>query len=493
MGTGLSWTWSTATIYRHKDFLPSFPTLRAFLSYPYIVPTIACSIITALSTLFLLCLILSCYGGLEFISSHHLSSLLNIPISSFHGYSLALPSQSLSFLLMVPGLTLSIIASCYWIFTIFLSSIIHEFGHSLLALIHHVDLVDLGIFVHFGLPGAFVALDDTQFNTKSNYIKLLILCAGPLHNFLLCIISKFALSNLITMFAWGYAISNHVMILNVKPNLGLNSHFYKGLVIDSINGHQLVTGLQDYKDTFAKQTLNNVITKKCFYPTIIPKSDIHCCSTATFDFKNTTNCVWDLKSIETFQLITKHITQNEDTNGIIRGMNIYPNMCNLLSLEFLDGVDCNRNEDCSEHQVCMGTALFDDKRIIKMNVFDISSPSKMKPITFIGSPNSFLSSVLVTEILPIWPFLPRSLPYNTEIIFRYLYSLNLTLGFFNLIPAFKLDGYHILLVLPKLLRDIGVLKKKHLESSLFICRQIVSINSMLLVLICALSIFKLLI
>ena len=76
----------------------------------------------------------------------------------------------------------------YWLISIFVLAVIHEFSHGVMSRVHGVRIKSsgfafLGIFVPI-LPAAFVEPDEKQMRKKSTGAKLSVFAAGPFSNIL---------------------------------------------------------------------------------------------------------------------------------------------------------------------------------------------------------------------------------------------------------------------------------------------------------------------
>jgi len=80
----------------------------------------------------------------------------------------------------IPGLPS--ITFSYWIISIFVVALIHEFSHGIFACFHKIKIKSSG-FAFFGpILAAFVEPDEKQLNKKSRFAQLSVFSAGPFSN-----------------------------------------------------------------------------------------------------------------------------------------------------------------------------------------------------------------------------------------------------------------------------------------------------------------------
>lgn len=82
---------------------------------------------------------------------------------------------------IIPGVNLPSSQFFYYFLTLFLSGLVHEFGHAIAATSNNVRVNGFGLFIIFVFPGAFVDLNSDHVNYVNNVKKLRIFCAGIWH------------------------------------------------------------------------------------------------------------------------------------------------------------------------------------------------------------------------------------------------------------------------------------------------------------------------
>jgi S2P endopeptidase len=112
-------------------------------------------------------------------------------------------SNAMQFAIAIPGLTLPWHQFGFLWIAIFVSVAFHEFGHALAAAAFGVRTVNVGMFIAWLFPGAYVELDDTQLHqVDSDFVHtgseeqeriaarrvLTVASAGVWHNVVLCVV-----------------------------------------------------------------------------------------------------------------------------------------------------------------------------------------------------------------------------------------------------------------------------------------------------------------
>ena len=95
-------------------------------------------------------------------------------------------AQGVGLVLPFPGKGIFYVPFFYWIISIFVILIVHEFAHGLIARAHNIrvkssGLAFVGIIIPL-LPGAFVETDEKQSQKRPHSQQLSIFAAGPLAN-----------------------------------------------------------------------------------------------------------------------------------------------------------------------------------------------------------------------------------------------------------------------------------------------------------------------
>ena len=167
--------------------------------------------------------------------------------SAVQGAALVLPIQAKG-IFYVPFL--------YWIISIFIIAVIHEFSHGLLARAHNVKVKSSG-FAFLGavvpiIPAAFVEPDEAQLNKKPIGPQLSVFAAGPFAN----IIAAFAFLGimlLLTPFILNNIVTQEVMITGVAEGYGAEQA--------GITANESIISIDDQKIN-SRSELSKVLAEK---------------------------------------------------------------------------------------------------------------------------------------------------------------------------------------------------------------------------------------
>lgn len=128
------------------------------------------------------------YVGLIIISYiliKNLYDLFTVP-AVVSGVSLVLPGVN------VPGL--GVLPFWYWLLSIFLIAIVHEFSHGIVARAHNVPVKNTGIVFFGPIMGAFVEPDEKKLSKEKDIVQYSVLAAGTFSNILLAIVALLCLT-----------------------------------------------------------------------------------------------------------------------------------------------------------------------------------------------------------------------------------------------------------------------------------------------------------
>ncbi len=128
------------------------------------------------------------YVGLIFISYiliKNLYDLIATPTAT-SGVSLVLPGIN------VPGL--GILPFWYWLLSLFLIAVVHEFSHGIVARAHKIPVKNTGIVFFGPIIGAFVEPDEQKLTKEKDITQYSVLAAGSFSNIILGILAILLLS-----------------------------------------------------------------------------------------------------------------------------------------------------------------------------------------------------------------------------------------------------------------------------------------------------------
>ncbi|KAH7948335.1 hypothetical protein HPB52_020605 [Rhipicephalus sanguineus] len=120
----------------------------------------------------------------------------------------------------LPGVNLPLSDIFYYIATLIVCSIFHEFGHALAAVRENVRIQGCGFFVLGIFPGAFVDLPKDQVSVLSPWRQLKIYCAGVWHNIVAALLALLLLFGNKYLLAPFYAENSGVSVISVLKESG---------------------------------------------------------------------------------------------------------------------------------------------------------------------------------------------------------------------------------------------------------------------------------
>ncbi len=187
------------------------------------------------------CFIGFAFFGLLFISFNVLSMLFNLfisPRTTSQGVALILPLTN------VPGL--GYLSFWHFLITIFVTVLIHEFAHGIVARAHNVPVKSSGLGV-FSLilplfPLAFVEPDEKKLQKDKDIVQYSIFSAGPMVNiifaFLIMLLTAYVMVPVENNITHPVGFSFNGLMDNYSAEeVGMQP----GMIINEVNGMQVLT------------------------------------------------------------------------------------------------------------------------------------------------------------------------------------------------------------------------------------------------------------
>ncbi|HLD00139.1 MAG TPA: site-2 protease family protein [Candidatus Nanoarchaeia archaeon] len=128
------------------------------------------------------------FVGLVAISYILIKNLVDLILNpaTTTGVSLVLPG------LNIPGL--GVLPFWYWLISIFVIAIVHEFGHGIVARAHNVEVKNTGIVLFGPIIGAFVEPNEDQLKKQMDIKQYSVLAAGAFSNIILALMALILLN-----------------------------------------------------------------------------------------------------------------------------------------------------------------------------------------------------------------------------------------------------------------------------------------------------------
>ena len=193
--------------------------------------------------------------GMAFISFDIVKGLYNILFAS------AAPTVGVVLPFEVKGAFY--VPFAYWLISIILVMIVHEFSHGIFARLYSVRIKSTGLAFAGAIvpiiPGAFVDIDEKQLNKKSVFQQLSVFSAGPFANFVFAALFFVILISLIPLVDVFYQ-PNGVKITEIVKNSPAEiTGLAVGSVITNIDGKTIKTS-DDFSAAFDGKIRGNKIS-----------------------------------------------------------------------------------------------------------------------------------------------------------------------------------------------------------------------------------------
>ncbi|KAJ2743635.1 hypothetical protein GGI20_003607 [Coemansia sp. BCRC 34301] len=382
---------------------------------------------------------------------------------------------------VIPGITMPLGHLWYYLLSLVLCAIVHELGHALAAARARIRLRSFGLFVMGVYPGAFVDLPRDKLEQAPVVQQLRIVCAGVWHNAVAALLAWL----LVHSGGLGWAFSHSgwvradagVVVVDVSQSSPLYGHIpllstvYR---VDDIELHTPVNNASYMPDQFGSSPIarwSNVLTNT---------RDSRETATAGFCARLADN-VDDGLCCE----MSPQFPLGESPDANIFCFERYKrpvlqapssSMCFDLrnALARSGSIRCQSDQDCaigasggrqtlfgrkghdmsqsssssSSPGVCvLPSSPYPESRVIRLYHHPFGEKRQGEMLIYVGSPKALWLEMQVSSLQPRWRWLSCRLPSWTEALFQYVLSFSLAFCLLNAIPAWYLDGDHLLRLL----------------------------------------------
>jgi membrane-associated protease RseP (regulator of RpoE activity) len=288
------------------------------------------------------------------------------------------------------------------------------------------------------IPGAYVSIDTIEFESKSSLARFMISAAGSWHNLIFGFLSFSILKRFGLFFMVFFdRATDGVLLLSTVDGNGITS--YPNMIITHINDEPIIGGIKGYETVIEKLILPIAGPFRCTNST---SKSLTCCQSQIVE-QNPLQCLWDFQSIYNYATIPQ-----------LQSTNVVPQMCMDLTDAFLNGNRCTSNQDCDG--ICVGPFHTGSERFIHLRLEQIFDKGDSYQLNLVGNPVELHAALLVYDFIPKSRWVSTWIPFYIEILLRYICSLNIALGIFNMIPAFQLDGISAWKALVSILCNTGL-------------------------------------
>ncbi|XP_055691802.1 membrane-bound transcription factor site-2 protease [Lutzomyia longipalpis] len=331
---------------------------------------------------------------------------------------------------LVPGVTLPLDELHYYLGTLLVSSVVHELGHAVAAVLEDVPVLGFGVRVYFFLPVALTELNSDQLNGLRVWRKLRVLCAGVWNNLTLGLVALLLLQSSMPILGWFYHINRGVYVTEIEkksPLLGARG-LVVGDFVTKINSCD-VRNLDSWYDCLLQALRKQ--PAYCLSSEFIHRHDestpvgtvdglTQCC-----DPENPTNTCFEYLGESDILEIPQHVC-----------------LPMRLSVEnsFRYCENDNRCTDKGEQGYCLKPLLANSTTILEIT-------RRGRNVIYLGHPGDIYRTVKVSNFIPKLRYIAPNLGDAFTLFLRYLTVFSFGLVLVNVIPCYGFDGQHIVSVL----------------------------------------------
>ncbi|XP_068698090.1 membrane-bound transcription factor site-2 protease-like isoform X2 [Montipora foliosa] len=344
------------------------------------------------------------------------TSVVVLSLTLYKAFSRDAPEQVLT--PVMPGVNLPWSQVLYYLGTLTISGVFHEFGHAISAVREQVRVNGFGMFFMLIYPGAFVDLYTEHLTVISPLRQLRIYCAGVWHNAVLVLVGLLLIWCLPYLLVPFYVTGQGAVVFSVLKESPLYGSIEPGDTVLSLYGCQV----------YNKQDWNNCISK-----TLNTPQHGYCTDMLTITRKNSsqgafyTGGVYDCcKNSTSSRFCFKYESLSHS-----KGYACLPARSTMQSRKFCDlPTDCDGPGD----KVCVHPSLDNSSRLLRI----IRSTSS--DVLYVGDPLLLQYTVGIIDYQRRSKILPMEFPTVLETFLIYLVSLSGALALLNMVPCYSLDG-----------------------------------------------------
>lgn len=344
------------------------------------------------------------------------TSVVVLSLTLYKAFSRDAPEQVLT--PVMPGVNLPWSQVLYYLVTLTISGVFHEFGHAISAVREQVRVNGFGMFFMLIYPGAFVDLYTEHLTVISPLRQLRIYCAGVWHNAVLVLVGMLLIWCLPYLLVPFYVTGQGAVVFSLLKESPLYGSIQPGDTVLSLYGCQV----------YNKQDWNNCISK-----TLNTPQHGYCTDMLTITRKNSsqgafyTGGVYDCcKNSTSSRFCFKYESLSHS-----KGYACLPARSTMQSRKFCDlPTDCDGPGD----KVCVHPSLDNSSRLLRI----IRSTSS--DVLYVGDPLLLQYTVGIIDYQRRSKVLPMEFPTILETFLIYLVSLSGALALLNMVPCYSLDG-----------------------------------------------------
>lgn len=333
----------------------------------------------------------------------------------------------IGFEIMLPGVNLPLDEIGYYVAALAVSSVVHELGHGIAAVLEDVPVTGFGFFIFLIFPVAYTELGQEQLNSLRIWRKLRVMCAGIWHNILLSLVFYTVFLALSTIFTPLYNVNIGVSITNIKSDSKLLGE--RGLHINDV-----VTNINDCPVKNVESWYGCLLESIRQQPAYCISNDFvlnHDESIPVFHSNEGLTECCDTKN--TKNLCFEYIT--ESYYGVLE-------LPQFMCLNVRNVIE-NSNSD-----YCHKTIKCHDSFCIKPIVDNATTVMHLKRLTgtdvmYVGHPADLSRYMKVSDFVAKTKLFPASFIDGIANFIKYVVVFSFGIAVVNVIPCFAFDGQFI--------------------------------------------------
>lgn len=347
-----------------------------------------------------------------------LSSLMNNQTSS--------QEIDMGFEIMLPGVNLPIDEIGYYVTALAVSSVIHELGHGIAAVLDDVPVTGFGFFIFLIFPVAYTELGQEQLNSLRIWRKLRVMCAGIWHNVVLSLIFYIIFLALPTIFTPLYNVNIGVSITTIKTESKLLGA--KGLQVNDVVTHINDCHVQNL-DLWYGCLLDSIRQQPAYcisndfvlnHDESIPVYHSNEGLTECCDRKNMKNLCFEYISESSYGVLELPQFMCLNVRNVIEN-----------SLDYCHKTIKCQDNFCIKPMLNNATTVIHLKRLIG------------KDVIYVGHPADLSRTIKVSDFVAKTKMFPSSFIDGISNLIKYVVVFSFGIAVVNVIPCFALDGQFI--------------------------------------------------
>ncbi|XP_003743241.1 membrane-bound transcription factor site-2 protease [Galendromus occidentalis] len=332
-------------------------------------------------------------------------------------------SSSMDLTPVLPGVNIPLSDLPFYLSTLVLCGVLHEFGHALAASWEGVRINKVGAFIIIIFPGAYVDLSSEVLSKVSPWRRIKIFSAGIWHNLVIAAVAWTLL--VVDPVVLTPVFRAGVSVVSVVPDSGADgpSGLWPGDEILSVNECK-VDGYNDWQTClmlYMRQPQLGGCLERNYVVGAATSASNSCCS----GLESGSELCFSLQP--SFRSSEECLSARRTIIKFTR--------------------PCLNETTCGETEVCATPKLPHPKHRLVI----IHRANVRQDMLFLGPPEHLWKFVRVAPYVPRTPIVSVQTLFYWETFLKYVMSFSGALAFLNLMPCYSLDGTWILSALIELL------------------------------------------